>query len=88
MRILLNKDIKYIEENLASSSTSQPAFETFFNAIQKYCIKKNIVSDIDLNTFALSRWSLVHGLAILISRKEYPYKGDYMELVRKIIWTS
>jgi len=86
--LFLSKDIKYIQENLSSSYTFLPPFETFFNTIQKYCLKNNIVSDIDIHTFALSHWSLVHGLAILISRNDYPYKGDYMELVRKIIWFS
>lgn len=31
-------------------------------------------------------WGLVHGIAILIARKEFPYEGDCLELARTLIW--
>jgi hypothetical protein len=36
----------------------------------------------------MAMWSLVQGIAILIANKVVCYKGDYMELVEKMIITS
>ncbi|MDP4089690.1 MAG: hypothetical protein Q8930_10530, partial [Bacillota bacterium] len=33
----------------------------------------------------LVMWSLVHGIALLISKKSIVYDGDYMELVDKML---
>ncbi|BCZ44618.1 TetR family transcriptional regulator [Clostridium gelidum] len=33
----------------------------------------------------IAMWSMVHGLAIMLSNKTFLYKGDYLELVEKIL---
>ncbi|AFM40839.1 transcriptional regulator [Desulfosporosinus acidiphilus SJ4] len=63
-------------------------FNTFYEAIER-CqaeIQNREADSVDLNALALSCWGLVHGMAILIAKKDFPYDGDYLELVRKILW--
>ena len=40
------------------------------------------------NELALSCWGLVHGMAILIAKKDFSYEGDYLELVRRVLWNG
>lgn len=54
--------------------------EEFFKVInldKKYYMEKT-----------LSMWSMVHGIALLISKKSIEYKGDYLELIERMIRTS
>ncbi|WP_156793963.1 hypothetical protein [Ethanoligenens harbinense] len=36
----------------------------------------------------LFSWGSVHGITILLVRKNFPYEGDVPELVRKLIWSK
>lgn len=68
-------------------SGEQP-FHTFYRAIER-CqgeIHNQEGESVDLNALALSCWGLVHGMAILIAKKDFSYDGDYLELVRKVLW--
>lgn len=64
---------------------------TFYDTINRYIIEKraNNPSDILKNkSIALGAWGLVHGITVLLVQGEFPYEGDYMEIVREIIWKS
>ena len=65
-------------------------FETFYKTVEryknKYHSKKN--DAMTLEELILYCWGLVHGIAILISRKDFQYEGDSMELARKIMWNE
>ncbi|MDR3601622.1 MAG: TetR/AcrR family transcriptional regulator [Desulfosporosinus sp.] len=68
-----------------------PPFRTFYNAIERLSAENQnnaTGSSADPNELALSCWGLVHGMAILISKKDFSYDGDYLELVRKILWSG
>lgn len=43
---------------------------------------------IEQEALLLYCWGLVHGIAILTARKDFPYQGDYVELARKVIWSK
>lgn len=60
-------------------------FFTFFNCVKNLLVQKN-GNEVDLHSIALANWSLVHGLAIIITKKHYPYDGDYLELAKEIIY--
>jgi hypothetical protein len=65
---------------------------TFYQAIERYRLQSQEgVSDplgvsSDPDALALSCWGLVHGIAILIAKKDFVYEGDYLELAKKIFW--
>lgn len=46
----------------------------------------NNFSEEDKAAYILAYWGLVHGITVLIVKKHFPYQGDYLEVVRKIIW--
>ncbi|AGK95311.1 TetR/AcrR family transcriptional regulator [Clostridium pasteurianum] len=89
--LFLSDILKFINKNNILPNHSNHPFLTFFNAIEAFSLEqKNTSTNInfDKNAYALECWGKVHGLAILIARKEYPYEGNYLELVRKIIWNE
>ena len=66
-------------------------FSTFYKAIER--VQRETGGGegngcLEADALALSCWGLVHGLAILIAKKEFPYDGDYMDLVKKILWSD
>ena len=69
--------------------TGKP-FETFYKTVERYKnqyhSKKSTA--MTLRELILYCWGLVHGIAILISRKDFQYEGDPMEIVRKIMWNE
>lgn len=42
----------------------------------------------DSDMLTLFSWGSVHGITILLVRKNFPYEGDVPELVRKLIWSK
>ena len=92
LQLLFLSDVtKYINEEDVPEGYSEDPFSTFLKAIENFSFEqKNILhnDNFDKNAFALDCWSKVHGLAILISKKQYPYDGDYLELARKVIWNE
>ena len=89
--LFLSDFSKYINEETVIENFSADPFSTFLNAIESFSSEQKTIlhnDNFDKNAYALDCWSKVHGLAILISRKDYPYDGDYLELARKIIWNE
>ena len=82
--LFLSDTRNYIAANKEAICQGNFPFNTFFNCVRNLLAQKGD-AELDIHAFALSHWSLVHGLAILISKKDYPYDGDYLDLVRKII---
>ncbi len=74
-------------ENGTFSKCEDNTFSIFKDCAQRY------LESIDLNpelymVKTIAMWSMVHGIAILISKKAIDYKGDYLELTEKIITTN
>lgn len=87
LHLLFLSDIrKYIVSNEEAVPQGNHPFHTFFNCITKLLAEKKIAQP-DIHTAVMKNWGLVHGLAILISKREYPYDGDYLDLARRIIQT-
>ena len=85
----LDKNVK--DEYCETLENGEQPFRTFYNAIERFTSenKNNIAGNsTDPNALALSCWGLVHGMAILIAKKDFSYDGDYLELVRKILWSG
>ena len=60
-------------------------FEILYKAVERYRVVMQSISnsDIDQEALVLYCWGLVHGISILISRKELPFQGDQLELARR-----
>lgn len=63
------------------------AFSVFKNSAEKFFQSINLDKSLYMEK-TLSMWSLVHGMALLISKKSIEYKGDYLELLERIIRTG
>lgn len=62
---------------------------TFYQAIWRYADEDRAIGPADTaerNALALGAWGLVHGITVLLVQGDFPCDGNYMELVRKIIW--
>ncbi len=70
----------------AHLSKSHP-FDTFSSAVQRY---KDSAPDEtrDIHELLVYCWGLVHGVAVLASRKEIPAQYDVSALVSNIIWNE
>lgn len=71
--------------NTIGHDRSNSPFFTFFNCVKGLLAQKN-ATETDIHKFTLANWSLVHGLAIIITKKDYPYDGNYLELAKNIIY--
>lgn len=93
LRLLFLSDlIKNLNnENHEELIDGEHPFMTFYKAIERYISdnQNNAAgTSMDPNALALSCWGLVHGMAIIIAKKDFPYEGDYLELTRKILWSE
>jgi AcrR family transcriptional regulator len=93
LRLLFLSDIKknLNKENYEKLKNGEYPFMTFYNAIDRYISENQnntAGTSTDLNALALSFWGMVHGMAIIIAKKDFPYEGDYLELTRKIFWSG
>ena len=64
-------------------------YDTFYQTIVRICEQKTQdgkMGERDPRALTLANWGLVHGIAILLTQKEFEYDGDVMELVKDIIW--
>jgi len=72
-----------VEDNKFLCHINSP-FNVFKESAEFYLSSMNL--DKDMYTLnILTMWSLVHGIAVLIANKALDYKGDYLELVHKMI---
>ena len=71
-----------------NNESSEHPFEILYRAVERYktVIQSNTNIDIDQDALVLYCWGLVHGISIIIARKEFPYQGDQLELARTILW--
>lgn len=77
-------------ENLCitSQGCDNHPFGILYKTVESYIKgeKETVDNPIDREALVLYCWGLVHGISILIAKKDFPYNGDYMDLVRKILW--
>lgn len=92
----INKRININCENpdkhiyLTDKNSNEHPFQMLYSAVERYRAEKQSDPDftMDQNALTLYCWGLVHGISILIARKEFMYEGDYLALVRKILWSG
>lgn len=63
------------------------SFAILRECAEQYFQEKNVDTSLYLQK-TLALWSLVHGIAILIAKKNIEYKGDYLTLVESMIQAS
>ena len=62
-------------------------FTILYKAVEHYRARPGASSsDMNQEAMVLHCWGLVHGISILISRKEFPFQGEPLELARTILW--
>lgn len=88
---MINFDCDNGDENiqLLNSERNHP-FQILYRAVERYRNEAGSRSADSLGQDALLLycWGLVHGISIIITRRDFPYQGDYMELVKKILWNE
>lgn len=72
-----------IEEN-KFRNTKYGAFNVFKNSAVNFLQFMN-VQEKDYVRDIIAMWSMVHGLAVMLSNQTIMYKGDYLELVENIL---
>ena len=63
------------------------AFGVFKNSVEQFFQAINFDKSLYMEK-TLSMWSMVHGIALLISKKNIEYEGNYLELLERMIRTS
>lgn len=91
LRLLFLSDVsRRIDGKLSSGDVVfEKPKNTFYDAINRYAIENHAIDPTDMQerkALALGAWGLVHGITVLLVQGEFPREGDYMALVRKIIW--
>lgn len=91
LRLLFFSDIfRWIDGKLVSGDEKLEKPEsTFYDTINRYANEGSTIDPTDAlerKALALGAWGLVHGITVLLVQGEFPYDGDYIDLVRKIIW--
>lgn len=72
-----------IEENKLKSG-EYPTFNIFENCALDFLRSINVKKE-EYGQGIIAMWSMVHGLATMLSYKTFSYEGDYLELVEKIL---
>ena len=73
-------------ENGTFSKCEDSSFSVFKDCASRYFESIHLEQELYM-TKTMAMWSLVHGIAVLIAKKAIIYKGDYLELVEKMIIT-
>lgn len=92
----INKRIDFTREEadkhlcLTEPNSDEHPFGTFYRSVERYRAEKQRDANftIDQNALTLYCWGLVHGISLLIARKEFMYEGDYLALARRILWSE
>lgn len=81
-----NKDTNSGRHSMAIENNHP--FKILYEAVKRYknLVQSNTNQGMDQDAMVLYCWGLVHGIAILIARKEFPYPGDQLELAKKVLW--
>lgn len=93
LQLLFLSDIgnDFRDKNYEELNQGEQPFTTFYKAIERYIAENQNTAagaGLDINALVLSNWGLVHGMAILIAKKDFSFEGDYLELTRKILWSG
>lgn len=90
LRLLFFSDVaRWLDaEHINYADTFEDPKQTFLDTISRYEENKSEgpASPVERQALALGAWGLVHGITVLLVHGEFEYDGDYMELVKKIIW--
>lgn len=89
LRFLFLSNYKHqivVEENRIETKTSK-AFDVFKNSAIEYLTSVNVKKEEQAQCI-IGMWSMVHGLAVMLSNKTFIYNGDYLALVENIISKS
>ncbi|MDQ7092591.1 TetR/AcrR family transcriptional regulator [Desulfosporosinus sp. PR] len=91
LRLLFFSDIsRWIDGKLANGAeTLEKPEMTFYEVINRYAAEDSAIDPgdaLERKALTLGAWGLVHGITVLLVQGDFPYEGDYMEVVRKIIW--
>lgn len=62
-------------------------FTILYKAVDRYRLARP-ESDMDQEALVLYCWGLVHGISILICRREFSWQEDPLELARTILWNK
>ncbi|WP_236860134.1 TetR/AcrR family transcriptional regulator [Candidatus Formimonas warabiya] len=90
----INKKINHYQANpdqghyFTDQYSSGHPFGTLYRAVERYLGERQSAGNctMDQDALTLYCWGLVHGISILIARKEFSYQGDYLALTRRILW--
>lgn len=79
-----NSEYEFIIEENKLKSGEYGAFNIFKNCALDF-LKSINVKEEEYAQDIIAMWSMVHGLATMLSNKTFVYKGDYLELVENIL---
>lgn len=91
LRLLFFSDVgRRIDGKLANGGAAlEKPKNTFYDAINRYAAENGVADSADMpekEALALGAWGLVHGITVLLVQGDFSCEGDYMRLVRRIIW--
>ena len=81
---LQNSESKIVIEENKLRSVKYESFNVFKNCALDF-LKSINVKEEDYAQDIIAMWSMVHGIATMLSYKTFVYKGDYLELVENIL---
>ena len=81
---LRNSESEIVIEENKLRSVEYGSFNIFKNCALDF-LKSINVKEEEYAQDIIAMWSMVHGLATMLSYKTFVYKGDYLELVEKIL---
>lgn len=79
-----NNECGITVENNQLESSDYGTFNIFKNCALDFLKSKNVKQEQYIQDI-IAMWAMVHGLATMLSNKMFIYKGDYIELVEKIL---
>jgi AcrR family transcriptional regulator len=79
-----NSECELIIEENELKSGEYGTFNIFKNCALDFFKSINVKEE-EYAQDIIAMWSMVHGLATMLSNKTFVYKGDYLELVEKIL---
>lgn len=91
LRLLFFSDIgrRLSERPAGGEEPLEKPESTFHDVLDRYAAEDGATDPADAlerKALTLGAWGLVHGITVLLVQGDFPCEGDYMELVRKIIW--
>jgi len=81
---LRNSESEIVIEENKLRSVEYGSFNIFKNCALDF-LKSINVKEEEYTQDIIAMWSMVHGLATMLSYKTFVYSGDYLELVEKIL---